>query len=546
MPRIVTRRSRRQVLSMGAGALGTALLAACGGLTEEQPPASTPFPSIPLPASYPGANATPGGVLRLGALTGEQRTQALRRLTGAQLVAVDPRTAIVYADLAESVELPEPLTVVFTLRQGLRFHPDARGLSAALTSGDVAREFQARAAAGEHLFSEVVERVETPDQRTVILHLRGRFSQLFESLGGASTGAVRSVQRSPVSGEQLGSGPFVPFAGEAGGEVLARHPLYHRPGLPLLDGVAVLTAEDEGDLAETFARGGLDFHAHAAAAAAEDERETQARADAVELQRPAFAMMGLGLSLLAEKGGRAVRSVPAFQDPRVRRAVSVALDRRAIGERFEALLSGPVGPAHRADALPDDELAAHPLNQRDPAGARALLAAAGAPDLAFTLRASAQPLPRALGRLVEEQLLAGGFAPRLQLLEARDWERSLHAGDFEAAVFELEELRTPDLGLRLHTSAGVDGTFSLWGYSNPVYDAAVREVLSELDPVLRAARSREAQRLLLEDVPAMFPLGAPLRRASIAARVRGYEYGAYAFNDGWLSARWSVSDGEGG
>ena len=224
MPRIVTRRSRRQVLSMGAGALGAALLAACGGLTEEQPPPSTPFPSIPLPASYPGANATPGGVLRLGALAGEQRTQALRRLTGAQLVAVDPRTAIVYADLAESVELPEPLTVVFTLRQGLRFHPDARGLSAALTSGDVAREFQARAAAGEHLFNEVVERVETPDQRTVILHLRGRFSQLFESLGGASTGAVRSVQRSPVSGEQLGSGPFVPFAGEAGQTIVGHEP----------------------------------------------------------------------------------------------------------------------------------------------------------------------------------------------------------------------------------------------------------------------------------------------------------------------------------
>lgn len=545
MPRIVTRRSRRQVLRMGAGALGAALLAACGDRTEEPPLPPTPVPSIPLSGSYPGGNATGGGVLRLGAVEGERSAQALRRLTGAQLVAVDPRTAIVYADLAESVELPEPLTVVFTLRQELRFHPDDRGLAAALTAGDVAREFQTRTDAGEHLFSEVVERVETPDQRTVILHLRGRFSQLFESLAGAATGAVRSVQRSPVSREPLGSGPFVPVAGEPGGEVVARNPLYHRAGLPLLDGVVVLVAEEEGDLAAAFARGELDFHAYAGAGA-EDEREAQARADAVELQRPAFAMMGLGLSLLAEKGGRAVRSVPAFQDSRVRRAVSMALDRQAIAERFGALLSGPVGLAHRADALPDDELAAHPLNRHDPAAARALLTAAGEPELAFTLRASAQPRPRALARLLEAQLLEGGFAPRLQLLESRDWEQSLAAGDFEAAVFELEELRTPDLGLRLHTSAGVDGTFSLWGYSNPVYDAAVREVLSELDPVSRAALARAAQRLLLEDVPAMFPLGVPLRRASIAARVRGYEYGAYAFNDGWLAAQWSVTDGEPG
>jgi len=542
MPRIVRRHSRRQVLRMGAGALGAALLVACGGSKEEQSLASTPRPSIPLPTSYPGSNATTGGVLRLGAVDGEQDGQVLQRLTSAQLVAVDPRTAFVYADLAESVELPGPLTVVFTLRQGLRFHPDASGLAAALTAGDVAREFQGRGAAGEHLFSEVVERVETPDQQTVILHLRGRFSQLFESLSGASTGAVRSVQHSPVSGGPLGSGPFVPVTGESGGEVLARHPLYHRAGLPLLDGVVVLEAKHESDLAEAFARGGLDVHAHSAAA--EDEREGQARADVAELQRPAFAIMGLGLSLLAEKGGRAVRAVSAFQDPRIRRAVSVALDRRAIVERFEAVLSGPVGPAHRADALPEDELQAHPLNQHDPAAARALLAAAGEPGLTFRLRASAQARPRALGRLVEEQLVAGGFAPRLQLLEDREWERSFHDGDFEAAVFELEELRTPDLGLRLHTSAGVDETFSLWGYSNPVYDAAVRDVLSELDPALRAARSREAQRLLLEDVPAMFPLGAPLRRASIAARVGGYEYGAYAFNDSWLSARWSVSAGE--
>ena len=544
MPRTSPRRSRRQFLRLGAGALGSALFAACGGGGESEP--ATPRPvsaKVPLLSSYPGADGTTGGVLRLGALGDDGRAGALQSLTCAQLVAVDPRSAFVYANLAEAVELPGPLTVVFTLRPELRFHPDAQGLAAALTAEDVRRDFEARAGAGEHLFTEVVERVEAPDQRTVILRLRGRFSQLFESLSDPAVGAVRSTQRSMVSGEPLGSGPFVPAVRGADGDVLARNPLYQRAGLPLLDGIAVIAVEDERELADAFARGELDVLTDVGAAAEEDG---ESREDAVALRRPEFALMGVGLSMLAEKGGRPVRSAPAFQDQRVRRAVSLALDRREIVERFAALPSGPVGPAHGADALPREELERHPLHRHDPARARALLAAAGEPDLAFTLRAPPQARPRALARLLEQQLLGAGFAPRLQLQEARAWERSFRAGDFEATVFELDGLRTPDLGLRLHTSAGVEEGFSLWGYSNPVYDAAVREALSELDPALRAERAREAQRLLLDDVPAMLPLAAPVRRASIAARVRGYEYEAYGFNDGWLAAQWSVADGEAG
>ena len=70
----------------------------------------------------------------------------------------------------------------------------------------------------------------------------------------------------------------------------------------------------------------------------------------------------------------------------------------------------------------------------------------------------------------------------------------------------------------------------------------MRNALSALDPADRAERSREAQRLLLDDVPAMFPIWSRLERASIAKRVQGFEFAAYGFNVRWLAAGWRVED----
>jgi peptide/nickel transport system substrate-binding protein len=249
---------------------------------------------------------------------------------------------------------------------------------------------------------------------------------------------------------------------------------------------------------------------------------------------------GLGLSLLPQRGGAAVRHVEAFQDQRVRRAIALALNRPSLLALDTAVTSGPVGPAHVADALPADELDAHELYQWNAAEARALLSAAGHEGLTFRVQIpDLEPL-RSYGQLIAEQLTAAGFEPHPQVMDMKSWQTSFGAGDFESAVFEVGGLNTPDIGLRLHTGSGVDGRFSLWGYSNPVYDAAVREALSALNPAERAQRARAAQRLLLDEVPAMFPISAPTDSATIAAGVLGFAFAAYDFNAGWLSAAWEV------
>jgi ABC-type transport system substrate-binding protein len=131
-----------------------------------------------------------------------------------------------------------------------------------------------------------------------------------------------------------------------------------------------------------------------------------------------------------------------------------------------------------------------------------------------------------------------GFVPRVRLLPLADWEPLFLAGDFEGALVEFDELRTPDLGLRLHMSGGLSGSFSLWGFSSPRYDAAARAVFSEVEIERRAELSRAAQRVLFDEVPAMFPLSTPPDYASVADRVSGFAFDAFEFNLGWLVAEW--------
>lgn len=524
--------TRREALQLGGGAMLLALVgAACDDTPETGEPEPTASPDGPRIVDEAEPGGVGGGVLRLG-LPHEARYPAA--LLYSTLVVVDPRTGAVHGDLAESIERRGPLTVALQLRPDTRFHPDADGLAAAVTSEDVVRSFEARADSSDFLFTTVLASVSAPDPRTVLLELNAPFSLLFEFLGDAGSTGVRSLERYGGTSIDRGSGPFLPLLVAAESETLAPHPVYHRSGLPLLDGIEVVRAEGEAGVAALFGGGETDIGQVAQTA---DER-----AGSVAMQRSSRRMCGLGLSLLADKGRGPVRFNEAFQDERVRRAIAISLNRQAIADLLEGTTSGPVGPGHPADALPTAELNDHPLYVRDAEEARSLLEAAEQVGLEMRIEAPTRSPLRQLAQAVEGQLAEVGFDVRLQLVPAEEWEADLLSGNFEAILFDLESLDTPDVGLRLHTAGGVDETGSLWGYSNPVYDAAVRAALLELDPVARARQSREAQRQLLHDVPAMLPLTSPTDHILVSDRLRGYEFGAYEFNERWMPARWAVEE----
>ena len=535
------RYTRRRAIALGAGAAAAGLFVACTGGPASSPGGSvTPARGFEVKARPRISKRPAPGTLRLGRLRnpgpGLPSDNEDLLLAYARLVAVDPRGPTVFEDLARAVEIPEPQTVRFTIRDSQRFHRDASGIEQPLSADSVRVDFQRHASEGVPLFSEVIDRMDRADSRTLVLHLKAPFGLLFELLAAPSA-SVRGEGMYAGTTERVGSGTWVPPGRATGTTKYMANPTMTGDQKPLLASIDVVGANVASELDAAFARGELDVRVHTAGVAPVSEHAAKGT---TTQKRPARRMRGLGLSMLAQKNGVAVRNVPAFQDARVRRAVAMSLNREALLALDGSFTSGPVGPAHAGDAISEGDLNGHPIYRRDATEARKLLAAAGAENLAFRLLLPDLPLMLQLAQVVAEGLQGISLQPRLQNVPYDGWQKSFLAGDFETTLFDLGALDTPDAGLRLHTTEGIGGKFSLWGYSNPMYDVAVRAALSSVDPMERARKSREAQRLLLDDGPAMLPIGAPPEYVSVGPGITGYEFNAYDMNTGYLSTGWSA------
>ena len=228
----------------------------------------------------------------------------------------------------------------------------------------------------------------------------------------------------------LGSGPFVPQLLGDTELVLQPNPLRTGDEQPMLSEVVIERAGHAPDLDALFVRGGLDVREHPDPVS---RQIAQGRADRAELVRPRQAMRGLALSLLG-RAAEASSSITAFRDSRVRHALSIAVDRTALGFVDGAVISGPIGPAFEGDALPLVELDAHPLYQHNPEEAVALLSAAGHEALSFRLSHPDTPAMLQIGQGIVEQFAAVGVTARLVTRPPAEFQTAFLAGDFDIAM----------------------------------------------------------------------------------------------------------------
>jgi len=132
----------------------------------------------------------------------------------------------VHPQLAQSWEIPDPETYIFHLRKCVTFH-DGRSL----TSRDVKWTFdsllQGKIRSTKAAAYRFVDRIDAPDDYTVVFRMKQPFATLLWNLSDGAIGIVPYGSGNEVTEHPIGSGPFRFVSAEQDKEVvIERNPNY--------------------------------------------------------------------------------------------------------------------------------------------------------------------------------------------------------------------------------------------------------------------------------------------------------------------------------
>jgi oligopeptide transport system substrate-binding protein len=214
-----------------------------------------------------------------------------------------------------------------------------------------------------------------------------------------------------------------------------------------------------------------------------------------------------------------------FQDPRVRRALALALDRKTLtdrvlrnGEKPHAGIVPDIIPEYGTHIAID----ARPPEQRL-AEARALLAQAGyGPDrpLSFTFSHRAGQTNRVTAVAIADMWRAAGVQTTLMAADVAVHYAKLKEGDFEMADAGYAESGDPEFfTVLLETSAT---QLNYGRYSNPKFDAAAGAAKGILDTKARFAAFAAAERIAMGE-DAVIGLFLSVERTLVKPHLKGWE-----------------------
>ncbi len=425
----------------------------------------------------PGLDPTVAAPVAIGQVTWQNVFEGLVRID---------RDGRIRPQLAKSWTVsPDGLTYSFALAGGVRFH-DGEPFDAAAAKFALDRARGDASTNPQKQFFSVISAIETPDPATLVLRLKEPAGNLLYWLGWPASVMVAPHSADTDRVTPIGTGPFR-FTSWTKGDrvVLERNPSYWDPArAPALASATFRFIGDPQAQVAALQSGDVDAIPELAAPELFTPFKTDAR----------FVAVAGSTDLKVVAGMNDARK--PFDDPRVRRALMMAVDRATLIDGAQAGMGQPIG-SHYAPNDPGFVALADVLPY-DPVKARALLAEAGyANGLAFTIKVPQMPYAVHTAEVLQAMFAEVGVTLTLVPTEfpAKWVAEVFKAHDFDMTVVAHAE--PLDIGIY----ARPDYYF---GYRNPTFDRTVAEAEHATDEAARLALYGQAQRILAADVPALY------------------------------------------
>jgi peptide/nickel transport system substrate-binding protein len=534
------------------------VLSACA--QQAQQPTSSPAASAAV-----GEKAAPGGTLTFIVNAEPPSYDGHRETTFALLHPIAPHYSLLYRfdpnDLTKVIpdvaaEMPtasaDKLTITVKLRQDVKFSDGT-----AMTSEDVKATYDkiifpdtakgvTSPRAGAYA---VVSAVNAPDKNTVEFKLKYPSASFQTNLASPWNFIYNAakLKADPRWYEKniLGTGPFT-YDGNTKGQDWKgkKNPDYFgkdKDGvkLPYLDAykALIITDSNAGVTAIRSKQAMIEFRGFTP-----QQRDDLSRAlpNDLAIQEAPWICVNYVVPNTTKK---------PFDDPRVRRALSLSVDRWAGGKALSQTtivkdvggLMRPKGPF----AQPDTELAKiagfGTDGKANKEAAKALLAAAGVPNLTFKFlnRNIATPYEPVAVYLINEWKQVGITATH-DVKETSPYQADLRAGNFEVALdFNCDFLDEPDLQLAKFWSASKAGKgLNFAYYDDTKLDGMIDAQSRETDPAKRVAAVAAIEKYAMDEMAYQFPVLWWYRIIPYLNTVRGWKVGSNHYTNQDLATVW--------
>ncbi|NEJ22327.1 ABC transporter substrate-binding protein [Rhizobium leguminosarum] len=401
------------------------------------------------------------------------------------LVTID-QAGKIQPQLAKSWEIsPDGLTYTFKLQTGVKFH-DGEAFDAASAKFSLDRARGADSVNPQKRFFASIASIDTPDAETLVLHLSAPTGSLVYWLGWPASVMVAPKTAADDKTTPVGTGPFK-FASWAKGdkvELTRNADYWNKDAAAKLDKVTFRFIADPQAQAAALKSGDLDAFPEFAAPELMSSFDGDAR-----------LVTKIGNTELKVVAGMNNAKKP-FDDKRVRQALMMAIDRKTVIDGAWSGLGTPIG-SHYTPNDPGYQDMTNVLPY-DVEKAKALLAEAGYPNgFTFTIKSPQM-----------------AYAPRsAQVMQAMFAEigvtMNIEPTEFPAKwVLDIMKDRNFDMTIVAHAEPldidiyGRDPYY--FNYKNPAFNALMKKVQETTDPVAQNTIYGEAQKILAEDVPALY------------------------------------------